>query len=518
MSSNKTPKKVRFFPYLPFGYCSKNATAIEGKQNPYASLFLAGDDPDGLIKLSDNYRRRTLDKAQYLCAKNYAKNIQLACGTPAMKRSFRALTKLGLAVLVEAPDEAAADDAEDPNETSAFNGKIKEDYFRSGSTASTELRETLIETAGTEHQAFFNETLLDAVIEEKLTPFTQAIHLTQATKISVKKYSPNQQYAIWRNSHIQAMFMANGYLTYMDRRPYDTGFAIDGISDEESYQAYIEQYGITLPAFTYKALTEWYKNNPGFYRITQQQPDTSAEAREEWLNTPAFYTIKELPNFNASNTIKYEKKGKGSQQVFNASHIGLAIGKKLNYVIYHGKPGEFKWLPQREKAAMSESEAAVRHMKTQNPDIPCNDTVKMALYFCSSCYQFEALFDRTKKKHESYQKLSYLTKEPYASMYAIPVNDSGTTLLWLLMEFTPSEAERQIHESICNAYPHIETTGNFYYPLVCNEKKVFSGYTMDIMKINNALEDHLDGHDFLIACFPDQIPWYRKLFPGKEFL
>ena len=196
----------------------------------------------------------------------------------------------------------------------------------------------------------------------------------------------------------------------------------------------------------------------------------------------------------------------------------MAIGKKVNYVIYHGKPGEFKWRPQREQAAMSESEAAVRHMKTQNPDIPCNDTVKMALYFCSSCYQFEALFDRTKKKHESYQKLSYLTKEPYASMYAIPVNDSGTTLLWLLMEFTPSEAERQIHESICNANPHIETTGNFYYPLVCNEKKVFSGYTMDIMRINNALEDHLDGHDFLIACFPDQISWYRKIFPGKRFL
>ena len=32
------------------------------------------------------------------------------------------------------------------------------------------------------------------------------------------------------------------------------------------------------------------------------------------------------------------------------------------------------------------------------------------------------------------------------------------------------------------------------------------------------LEDYLDGHDFLIACFPDQISWYRKLFPGKDFL
>lgn len=518
MSKPKSNRKVRFLPYFPYGFCSKYATAIEGKNNPFASLFLAGDDPDELIKASDNHRRKTLDKAQYLCTKNYAKNTQRTCGTPAKKRSFRALTKLGLTVLIEAPDEAATDDNESANESSSLNGKIKEDYFRSGSTLSTELRETLIETAGTDHRDLFNETLLDAVIDGRLTPLTQAIELVQTTKISLTQYSPNQQYAIWRDSHIQAMFAANGYLTYLDRRPYDTGFAIDGIEDEESFQRYVQKNGLTLPAFTFKALTEWYKNNPGFYRITQQNPDTSEDAKEKWLNTPAFYTMREFPNFEGKSASDKDKNGKSHQQVFKATHIGLATGKKLNYAIYHGKPGEFKWQPQREEAAKKETEVAVRHMKTQNPDIQCNDAVDFALYFCSSSHQFEALFARTIKKHKPYKKMTYLTKEPFSGMYAIPVNDSGTTLLWLLMELTPSDIEFNIHQSVVKARPDIQTTGNLHYPLTCNGKKVFSGYTMDFAKINFALEDHLDGFDFLIACFPDQISWYRKLFPGKDFL
>ena len=518
MSKNEFGKKVRFLPYLPFGYCSKIATAIEGKNNPYASLFLTGDDPDGLIKLSDNHRRKALDRAQYLCTKNYAKNTQRTCGTPAMKRSFRALTKLGFTILVEAPDEAATDDTEYSDEKILVNGKIKEDFFRSRSKSSTELRESLIETAGTEHQEFFNATLLDAVIEGKLTPLSQAIDLAHDVKISLTKYSQNQQYAIWRDSNIQAMFRANNHLTYLDRRPYDTAFAIDGIYDEESYRSYVQKHGITLPALTHKALSEWYKNNPGFYHFSQQYPDASDEAKEEWLSTPAFYSTKELPNLEGRNTFNYEGNSKNKQQVFNATHIGLATGKKLNYVVYHSKPGEFKWNPQREQAAMEESQAAVQHMKAQNSELQYNSAVNFALYFCSSCYQFEALFARTRAKHIPYQKLSYLTKAPYAGMFAIPVNDSGTTLLWLLMELTPSEIEFNIHQSIVKARPDIQTTGNLHYPLTCNGKKVFSGYTMDFAKINFALEDHLDGFDFLIACFPDQISWYRKIFPGKDFL
>ena len=103
-------------------------------------------------------------------------------------------------------------------------------------------------------------------------------------------------------------------------------------------------------------------------------------------------------------------------------------------------------------------------------------------------------------------------------MFVIPVNDSGTFLLWLLLEYSPVETEQMIHRGLVDGAIGFEHQQNLYYPLTYNGKKVFSGYTMNINKIHHVLEDHLDGNDFYVCCFPEQVPWYQKLFPGKTFL
>ncbi len=514
-------RKIRFLPYFPYGFCSKLATTIEGKDNPFATMILLGDDPDDIIKQSDKHRKKGLDRARYLCEKKYAVDTMRACGTPPQKRNFRYLKKKGLTVLMEAPDEAATEGDEDAPETSELNGIIKVDHFRSGSLASADLRELLLDLAGSDDpsdQAYFNEILLDAVKEERLTPLSCAVHLIQATKINPSKYSPNQQYSIWKQSHIQAMFLANNHLTYLDRRPYDTGFAIDGITDEESYQTYIQKYGHTMASTTYYTLNTWYKNNPGHYQITQRTPDESQEAKDTWLRTPSYYSTRELPIFDTKKQITMGTDTSGNQRVVNTIHIGLVTGKNVNYVCYHGKTGEFKWLPKREEAVKTEIEQSVHLMKTRCPEMTCKEAVDFALYFCSSRHQFLALFERTKQKHIPHKKLDYPTNKPYASMHAVPVNDSGTFQLWCLAEWTPLETESGIHESLIEMKPGLEYYPNTTYPLIYNGKRVFSGYTMDIQKINLALEDHLDGHDFYIACFSDQMPWYKILFPGKTFL
>ena len=491
---------------------------MEGKNNPFAAVFRSFDDPEGLVAQCDQYRKAALKRTRLLYQKGYAKDSKRSCGNPVKERSFGHLTKLGLAVLIEALDEAANDENEEGREVNALNGKIKENHFRSASQAFIDLRESLATTAELEDKTPFNNTLLTAVMNGQVTPLTQAIDLANDVKINLTKYSANQCYNIWRLSHIQAMFLANNYLTYLDRRPYDTGFAIDGISDKKSYTAYIQKYGLTLPAYTYKALTEWYKNNPGYYRFSQLTPDESDEAREEWLATPAFYAAQELPYNDSKKTIQLDANAKGSKQVINAIHVGLATGKKINYVAYHGKPGPFKWLPKRELQAKEEITRSVRSMKTRFPELPIRDTVDFALYFCTSHHQFCALFNSVKKRHTKYKKQTYITSVPYKGIYIVPVNDSGAALLWCLLEFTPSEAEKKIHDSLIANDENIKQSADHYYPLTYKDKKVFSGYTMDLRKINNVLEDYLDGHDFLIACFPDQISWYRKLFPGKDFL
>lgn len=157
-------------------------------------------------------------------------------------------------------------------------------------------------------------------------------------------------------------------------------------------------------------------------------------------------------------------------------------------------------------------------MKTQCPDMNCRDTVDSALFFCSSHHQFKALFQRTKNKHIRHKKQKYATDEPYTSMHCIPVNDSGTFLLDCLLEYSPVETEQLIHDSLVAMNIGFTYAANRHYPLTYNGKRVFSGYTMDISKINHAIEDDMDGHDFYICCFPDQAPWYRMLFPNKTIL
>lgn len=507
MAGSKIDRKIRFLPYYPFGYCSHLATTIEGRGNPYAGLILLGNNPDKVIAQCEQFRQRVLYRARDLCNKGYAKDLKRACGTPSAERTFRAITQAGLAACAEFPD---------------YEDSLKSNHFYSQSYASAELRDYMYSYADSEDEfslSEFDTTLTEGIMDARLTPLTAAIALAGKVKINLDKYSSNQRYNIWRLSHVVAMFFANDHLTYLDRRPYDTGFMIDGISDADTYAAYCEKYGITLPAYTYLALSTWYGHHPDYNRFRQQYPDASIAAQNAWLNTPAFYSALELP-YNKSDTAFLFKAGaKGRRQVVNSIHIGLATGRILNYVCYHANAGEFKWLPQREKRTKEILESAVRQMKAQNPLIPYNDKVNYALYFCTSYHQFLALFDHIKATHVKGKKKQIKTFKPYSGLHVIPVNDSGAVLLWNLMEDAPQSVEYQIRNKLLEMDIGFEFCNSEYcYLLRYKGKNVFLGHLMDVSKISRALEDYLDGFDFYVMCYPEQVSWYKKLFPGKVFL
>lgn len=522
MKKKKNAQKVRFLPYIPYGYCSKLATTIEGKTNPTATALLTGEDADQAICLNQAHRKNNLDKARYLCDLNYAKDSKMMCGTPKEPRNFRSLTKYGIRAMMAIPDYIPMEEqVEDEEQTQGYNGNIKGSQYYSQSHTAAELRE-LLHTYATsdkeEDQLEFRHLLLESVQQGYCTPLSYGLRIANQIKTSLSKYSHNQTYNIWRLSHIITMFRANDHLTYLDRRPHDTGFAIDGITSKESYDAYVKKYGMTMAAYSYYTLTNWYGDNPGYYQITQRYPDETEEAKRAWIQTPAFYYTKELPPSDDKPTAYEAGNIKESYTTLHHIHIGLATGKHVNYLCYHGKPGEFKWLPQREERAKVETQKAVARMKTQNPDLTCNDHVDFALYFCSSHHQFNALFERTINRHAKKQKGNFLTDDPFTSMHAIPVNDSGTFLLWCLLEFSPMETEEVLRNSLMERSDDFHFQSNNIYPLTYKGKRVFLGYTMDIAKINRALEDHLDGANFYIGCFPEQIAWYQRLMPGHEYL
>lgn len=87
------------------------------------------------------------------------------------------------------------------------------------------------------------------------------------------------------------------------------------------------------------------------------------------------------------------------------------------------------------------------------------------VYFCASHHQFNALFERTINRHAKKQKGDFLTDSPYTSIHAIPVNDSGTFLLWCLLEFSPMETEEVLRNSLMDRSDDFHFQSNNIYPL-----------------------------------------------------
>lgn len=517
MPNLNNSQKVRFFPMFPYGLCSHIATTLEGK-NTYASRITLIGAEDDFLEQGDRRHKNNLKRVQYLTKLGYVRDTKYTCGSPSELRRFRMLTQDGICALATAPQTISAEDVFDVPNDGDIKGKLNCDGLSLSAPLQNYL-DTLAVSNNASAQKAFASLLLQAVRAEVLTPFAYAAKEARAVNISTTGYSLNQLYNIWRISHINAMFRANGHLTNLDRRPYDTGFAVDGITSPQSYADYIEKRGHTPASISYFALNKWYQNNPDYYTITQTEPAPGEAAYRRWLATPVFYDSIEMRRIDKRMDDEKKPELKGSKQTLFAIYAGVAFGKKCNYICYHGKPGPFKWIKYREENTIYKTVTAIHRMKTANPDIPWRDSVEYGLYFCSSQYQFAAIFDKTIEKHKKKQKCdSFDTDEPFTSLHAVPVNDSGTFELLLLMEMAPVEAENRIYNKLETMDEHFIRTGNPIYPFLYKNRRVFLGHLMDIRKINYALVDYLNGHRFHICCLPEQFAYYRQLFPDLEFL
>lgn len=475
MSKNDFRYNVRFsafFPFLPFGLCSKYATNISHQDNPYAHMLLLGKNPDATVKAAESFRKNTLDRTRYMCDMGFVTEQIRACGSPATDHIFRSLTKKSLATLTDFPISV--------------------------------LRQLSL------------CDFLSAVLDGQFSPLASGIGQAETIHISTSGVSQNQLYAIWRQSHIQAMFFANGHLTNLDCKPCRPGLVLGPIRDEASYERYLRQHGNTLLAYTYHMLTDLYANNPGIYRLAQQQPDECYETYSDWLHTPAFYSLNELADI--SNDRGNTPTLYGSKQTMARSHIGLAVGRNVNYACYHTYPSKFRWIKKREQSAQAELNRALHLMKTQSPHLPYNPSVDFALLFCPTRHQFYNIFRDTIGRHKAGKSTPCPIDGPYTSTHIIPVNDTGTYMLRRLLGETPDSLRLGCAQQLSENDDRFTFTMNLTYTLTYKGKRVFLGYAMDVKRIHTALVDHLNGQDFYILCYPEQLPWYRMLFPDKTFL
>ena len=87
-----------------------------------------------------------------------------------------------------------------------------------------------------------------------------------------------------------------------------------------------------------------------------------------------------------------------------------------------------------------------------------------------------------------------------------------------LLEETPEALQLGCANKLLDVDDRFNFCMNPTYPLTLNGRRVFLGYAMNVRHIHKALVDHLNGQNFFILCFPEQVPWYRMLFPGKTYL
>lgn len=521
MKNNKATMKNRLSLLLPYGFVSKytlafippfsnDATCIYDPNRPLAELELA-------CKKARENRLCSIKRMENI---GLIQSVNWKCGTSAhIKRPFYMLTKMGMTTLAGAPDGEM-----DINQIIGLEGKCAQlSRYRSYSKESLMVRQEVFSAA--ERRAFgpaenmaFNAELLYAIRMGECTPLSAALPELCGYTYNTAKYSQNQLYAVWRNSHINAMFQTNGFLTFVDRRQYDCGFKLDGIASETGLDTYTSKHGMTAAAISHIALTRWYRDHPSANCYTNSVCNIPPIPHDQWCRTPSFYTTRELPGYDGLTKLE-DKKARTSEFTSSLhSFTGIVIGTKLNYICYHAKPGTFTWNYHMEKTTKKNIEDAIQKMNEKSSIQTASTSADNAIIFCTSHYQFLSIFVRTTERHAKGQSGSYATNQPYRTINIIPVNDSGAFLLRCLALSSPYEVMTNIRNHLLDASEHFRYNENRVYPVTYDYRNVFIGHTMDVNLINMAYEDYLDGRRFYISCFPEQAMWYRKLMPECELL
>ena len=200
MGAIKQQRNVQIFRFLPYGICSKYATALTGKTNPYSHKLHWTQSDDDVLSAADVQKREAQNRARNLHNAGLVKDVTKPCGTPVKDRIFRQLTKAGVTCLLDLPDVDLLDNSDSQDDTGIYDGIIKGTHYRSQSSAAIDMRDDLYDLATNPDQnaqALFQSYLLDSVKNGCATPFSAGLKYADSLKVSTSNLSQNQLYNIW---------------------------------------------------------------------------------------------------------------------------------------------------------------------------------------------------------------------------------------------------------------------------------------------------------------------------------
>ena len=129
-----------------------------------------------------------------------------------------------------------------------------------------------------------------------------------------------------------------------------------------------------------------------------------------------------------------------------------------------------------------------------------------------------------------------LLSDPYISLNIVTLDHSGIEQIKHLMLYGPETYKQILESKLIQAdedYCSQNSLGegriryegnNSVFRLVYQEENtgrmipVFVGHPMDLEEIGYVYDAYLNGLDFLISCYPQQISYYRHIMPDARFL
>jgi hypothetical protein len=341
-------------------------------------------------------------------------------------------------------------------------------------------------------------------------------------------YNAEQRSRAGRLANVLMMFRQNQYLTFLDRRPLDTNWAINGVNSERDFRKRLSEGKVDLPALTSHCLRDWYNKFPDSFLFADPGRLLS-ENYEQWLSTPVFYSLHEIPGYmkSADAVGAQGSAAKDKKNTLRNTAIGVGIGAYVNYIIYHMTRNKFRWNWGIEKNATKNICDTMRQANREKSIPGFDRTTEHAIMFFETVYQFEAIFADLLKPDQNRHRPGHIPT-PYIRMFLVPINSSGLQQFRMLMEYTPYEFTKTLVRDICeieNNYaqikgipPRIFATNDPDYPLSYKNKPVLFAYDLEIRRLRQALLSYQLGKQFYVACYPEQIKFIKRIMPNVEFI
>lgn len=356
-----------------------------------------------------------------------------------------------------------------------------------------------------------------------VTPLATEPLLAKSIQLTSLLYS-NQIYHAMKQTNIETLFRVNGYLTSIDRPHIETKQNIKPIQEMVAAGRNVD-----VLDFTTAVLKRWYDEHPQSFSFLHGSPDDPQYlSHKEWAATPIYYKLSQLRGFYSVYEQRFDLQD-GSNKILNHSSIGLAVGRKTNYLVYHTSHNGNKWQINTESYAAFAAQKALDNECKTAPVLGANRSIENAIFVTPSVHQFAALFKFSDEinlsKYYRFHGAERRVDLPFRSVHIVPLNHSGVMELRYLMTLNPISAQLNICYNLRMALPELRERpkgGNNeienIFDLTFRNTPVFVGHLMNYQNIYWAKKLYEEGREFYISCFPEQAKFYRKIMPDVHFL